>query len=89
MHEHAGTGLAAVAISSNSVTTHPQDGPDRMVEDAKQFGARSSHRRKDAPEAFDVNQNQRGRCVVYSQASSADALVTQKDADHRSPRGVW
>ena len=38
VHEHAGTGLAAVAISSNSVETHPQDGPDRMVEDAKQFG---------------------------------------------------
>ena len=39
VHEHAGTGLAAVAISSNSVKTHPQDGPDLMVEDAKQFGA--------------------------------------------------
>lgn len=40
VHEHAGTGLAAVAVSSNSAETHPQDGPDRMVEDAKQFGAR-------------------------------------------------
>ena len=38
VHEHAGTGLAAVAISSNSVASHPQDGPDRMLEDAKQFG---------------------------------------------------
>ena len=38
VHEHAGTGLAAVAISSNSVETHPQDGPELMVEDAKQFG---------------------------------------------------
>ncbi|KAK1404055.1 Glutaredoxin-dependent peroxiredoxin [Heracleum sosnowskyi] len=30
-------GLAVVAISSNSVTTHPQDGPDFMAEDARQF----------------------------------------------------
>ena len=31
-------GLAVVAISSNSVRTHPQDGPDQMAADAKQFG---------------------------------------------------
>ncbi|CAI5928067.1 unnamed protein product [Closterium sp. NIES-65] len=30
-------GLAVVAISSNSVLTHPQDGPDKMAEEAKQF----------------------------------------------------
>ncbi|XP_016435750.1 uncharacterized protein LOC107761969 isoform X1 [Nicotiana tabacum] len=30
-------GLAVVAISSNSVVTHPQDGPEFMVEDAKLF----------------------------------------------------
>ncbi|KAL1533513.1 hypothetical protein AAHA92_33390 [Salvia divinorum] len=30
-------GLAVVAISSNSVTTHPQDGPDFMAQDAKIF----------------------------------------------------
>ncbi|XP_011659126.1 uncharacterized protein LOC101213663 isoform X2 [Cucumis sativus] len=30
-------GLAVVAISSNSVTTHPQDGPEFMAEDAKAF----------------------------------------------------
>ncbi|KAK2390579.1 Thioredoxin superfamily protein [Trifolium repens] len=30
--------LAAVAISSNSVATHPQDGPEFMAEDAKLFG---------------------------------------------------
>lgn len=30
-------GLAVVAISSNSVATHPQDGPDFMAEDARQF----------------------------------------------------
>ncbi|XP_010498587.1 PREDICTED: uncharacterized protein LOC104776251 isoform X2 [Camelina sativa] len=30
-------GLAVVAISSNSVVTHPQDGPEFMAEDAKVF----------------------------------------------------
>ncbi|KAK4340907.1 hypothetical protein RND71_039408 [Anisodus tanguticus] len=30
-------GLAVVAISSNSVDTHPQDGPELMAEDAKLF----------------------------------------------------
>ncbi|XAR62449.1 Peroxiredoxin [Bertholletia excelsa] len=30
-------GLAVVAISSNSVTTHPQDGPEYMAEEAKLF----------------------------------------------------
>ncbi|KAG5045704.1 hypothetical protein JHK86_015110 [Glycine max] len=31
-------GLAVIAISSNSVATHPQDGPEFMAEDAKLFG---------------------------------------------------
>uniref|UniRef100_A0A2P2LCH9 Uncharacterized protein LOC107421634 n=1 Tax=Rhizophora mucronata TaxID=61149 RepID=A0A2P2LCH9_RHIMU len=30
-------GLAVVAISSNSVVTHPQDGPEFMAEEAKMF----------------------------------------------------
>ncbi|CAN6165776.1 unnamed protein product [Urochloa humidicola] len=30
-------GLGVVAISSNSIKTHPQDGPERMAEDAKLF----------------------------------------------------
>ncbi|KAF8690624.1 hypothetical protein HU200_040995 [Digitaria exilis] len=30
-------GLGAVAISSNSVRTHPQDGPEQMAEEAKLF----------------------------------------------------
>ncbi|ESW09544.1 hypothetical protein PHAVU_009G136100 [Phaseolus vulgaris] len=30
-------GLAVIAISSNSVATHPQDGPEFMAEDAKLF----------------------------------------------------
>ncbi|KAK9748822.1 hypothetical protein RND81_02G083000 [Saponaria officinalis] len=31
-------GLAVVAISSNSVVTHPQDGPEFMAEEAKLYG---------------------------------------------------
>ncbi|KAL9245097.1 hypothetical protein vseg_018788 [Gypsophila vaccaria] len=31
-------GLAVVAISSNSVVTHPQDGPEFMAEEAKVYG---------------------------------------------------
>jgi peroxiredoxin len=31
-------GISIVAISSNSVETHPQDGPDKMKEDAEKFG---------------------------------------------------
>ncbi|XP_051139013.1 uncharacterized protein LOC127256839 isoform X2 [Andrographis paniculata] len=30
-------GLGVIAISSNSVTTHPQDGPEFMAEEAKTF----------------------------------------------------
>jgi peroxiredoxin len=31
-------GIGIVAISSNSVETHPQDGPEKMKEDAETFG---------------------------------------------------
>ncbi|XP_024526961.1 uncharacterized protein LOC9652272 [Selaginella moellendorffii] len=31
-------GVAVVGISSNSVATHPEDGPEMMAEDAKKFG---------------------------------------------------
>lgn len=37
-HEAQQQGIAAIAISSNSVITHPQDGPDKMAEDAQAFG---------------------------------------------------
>lgn len=36
--EYMERGLAAVAISSNSIKTHPQDGPEHMAADAKKFG---------------------------------------------------
>lgn len=31
-------GIETIGISSNSVITHPQDGPDKMAEDAQNFG---------------------------------------------------
>ena len=36
--EYQGKGLAIVAISSNDVDSHPQDGPDGMQEEAEQAG---------------------------------------------------
>eukprot|EP00271_Cylindrocystis_brebissonii_P015699 TRINITY_DN38678_c0_g1_i1.p1 TRINITY_DN38678_c0_g1~~TRINITY_DN38678_c0_g1_i1.p1 ORF type:complete len:284 (+),score=21.18 TRINITY_DN38678_c0_g1_i1:100-951(+) len=35
---YAQKGLGIVAISSNSVISHPQDGPEMMAKEAKQFG---------------------------------------------------
>lgn len=37
--DYESRGAKVVAISSNSVQTHPQDGPDLMAQDAKEFGA--------------------------------------------------
>ncbi len=37
--EYQARGVAVVAISSNSTQTHPQDGPDKMAEDAAKWGA--------------------------------------------------
>ncbi|EIE22434.1 alkyl hydroperoxide reductase/ thiol specific antioxidant/ Mal allergen [Coccomyxa subellipsoidea C-169] len=36
--EYMDQGVAVVAISSNSIKTHPQDGPQRMADDAKNLG---------------------------------------------------
>jgi hypothetical protein len=41
--EYRSKGVASVAISSNSVKTHPQDGPEQMAEDASSFGTRSTN----------------------------------------------
>ncbi|KAJ7564320.1 hypothetical protein O6H91_02G012900 [Diphasiastrum complanatum] len=37
-NEYLEKGVAAVAVSSNSVKTYPEDGPEYMAEDAKQYG---------------------------------------------------
>jgi peroxiredoxin len=36
--EFMGQGLAVVAISSNDISSYPQDGPDLMARDAKEYG---------------------------------------------------
>ena len=36
--DYSKKGVMLVAISSNSVKTHPQDGPELMAEDARNFG---------------------------------------------------
>lgn len=36
--EYMAKGVKVVAISSNSVQTHPKDGPEPMAEDAKKYG---------------------------------------------------
>lgn len=35
--EYAAKGFKAVAISSNSVATHPKDGPEQMAKEAKEL----------------------------------------------------
>eukprot|EP00195_Chlamydomonas_chlamydogama_P009376 CAMPEP_0202913810 /NCGR_PEP_ID=MMETSP1392-20130828/61537_1 /ASSEMBLY_ACC=CAM_ASM_000868 /TAXON_ID=225041 /ORGANISM="Chlamydomonas chlamydogama, Strain SAG 11-48b" /LENGTH=242 /DNA_ID=CAMNT_0049605221 /DNA_START=62 /DNA_END=790 /DNA_ORIENTATION=- len=36
--EYQAKGVKVVAVSSSSIQTHPQDGPDKMVEDATKYG---------------------------------------------------
>ncbi|MBD3420445.1 MAG: redoxin domain-containing protein [Chitinivibrionales bacterium] len=36
--EYIEKGVAVVGISSNSVDSHPDDGPDKMAEEAREFG---------------------------------------------------
>ncbi len=36
--EYQSKGVGVVAISSNSIKTHPQDGPDLMAQDADKQG---------------------------------------------------
>jgi peroxiredoxin len=39
-HDYEGTGIGIVAISSNDVTTHPDDAPDKMAAFAKRLDLR-------------------------------------------------
>ena len=36
--EYQEKGISVIAISANDISTHPQDGPDRMAEDAARHG---------------------------------------------------
>ena len=44
-------GLQVVAISSNSVETHPQDGPEHMADDARTLGSNHAALRKSQQQA--------------------------------------
>lgn len=36
--EYQSKGVSVIAVSSSSIETHPQDGPDKMAEDATKYG---------------------------------------------------
>ncbi len=38
IREYQGQGITVVAINSNDYNTHPDDSPERMAQDAKEFG---------------------------------------------------
>ncbi|CAI5960495.1 unnamed protein product [Closterium sp. NIES-65] len=70
-------GLAVVAISSNSVLTHPQDGPDKMAEEAKQFNF-------PFPYLYDETQEV---AKAYHAACTPKVFLFRKDG--RRPRKRW
>ncbi|GAQ86622.1 hypothetical protein KFL_003000150 [Klebsormidium nitens] len=67
--EYIRKGLSVVAISSNSVKTHPQDGPDQMADDAKQLGY-------DFPYLYDETQDV---AKAYKAVCTPEFYVFKKD----------
>ena len=70
-HEYMDRGVAVVAINSNSLETHPQDGPDHMKELAAELGWRF-------PFLFDKTQDV---AKAYHAACTPDFFLF--DADHK------
>ena len=68
--EYLDKGLAIVGISSNDVEKYPQDGPDKMVEEAASAGYRF-------PYLFDESQDV---AIAYKAACTPDFFLF--DADH-------
>ncbi|MEZ6132964.1 MAG: thioredoxin family protein [Planctomycetaceae bacterium] len=68
--EYAEKGLAVVGISSNDVATHPQDGPDKMKDEAKSAGYHF-------PYLYDEDQSV---AKAYKAACTPDFFLF--DADH-------
>lgn len=68
-NEYKGKGVAIVGISSNSTATHPQDGPDKMAEDATKFGY-------SFPYLFDETQEV---AKAYKAACTPEFYVFDKD----------
>eukprot|EP00897_Mesotaenium_endlicherianum_P003265 jgi/Mesen1/2967/ME000176S02009 len=67
--EYMQKGLGVVAISSNSVESHPQDGPDLMAEDAKRQGYQF-------PYLFDETQEV---AKAYKAACTPDFYIFKKE----------
>ena len=67
--EYQARNVAFVAISSNSVDTHPQDGPEMMAEDAKRHGYTF-------PYLYDESQDV---AKAYQAACTPEFLVFDKD----------
>lgn len=47
--EYGARGIGIAGISSNSVETHPQDGPDAMAKEARELGAQPGWQCRAAP----------------------------------------
>ena len=67
--EYQEKGVAFLAISSNSIETHPQDGPDMMADDAKRHGYTF-------PYLYDESQDV---AKAYQAACTPEFLVFDKD----------
>lgn len=70
-NEYIPKGLAVVAISSNSVKTHPQDGPEFMAADAKEF-------QYPFPYLFDKTQEV---AKAYKAVCTPDLFLFKKSSD--------
>ncbi|PNH05684.1 hypothetical protein TSOC_008035 [Tetrabaena socialis] len=78
VNEYSKKGLKAVAISSNSLQTHPKDGPDRMAEDAQKYGY-------PFPYLFDESQEV---AKAYKAACTPEFYIF--DSDHKlTYHGQW
>ena len=69
--EYREKGIAVVAVSSNDVTTHPDDSPERMKEDAETYGYTF-------PYLYDESQDV---AQAYRAACTPDFFLF--DADHK------
>lgn len=68
-HEYEPKGAKFIAISSNSIETHPQDGPEHMAEDAKKYGY-------PFPYVYDATQEV---AKAYQAACTPEFMVFDKD----------
>lgn len=92
-NEYQSQGVASVAISSNSILTHPQDGPEEMAQDARSLGysfpylydegqdVAKAYRAACTPEfyVFDAQQKLRYHGQFDSARPSGNTLVTGED----------